>query len=357
MRDVIVVGASAGGIRALKAVLGGLPAELPAAVLTVVHIPANSRSALPTILSSAGPLPAKSAEDGEKLGTGTVYVAPPDRHLLVERGRLRLTRGPRENRVRPCIDTLFRSAAVDFGPRVVGVVLSGALDDGTAGLWAVKDRGGVAVVQKPEDAEYGDMPESALANVEVDDVLTAAEIGPRLAALTEKAAAATARAPAPVPAAMAAEVAMELGGNALKKGIFGLGEPSRNSCPECHGSLVEIHDGPIVRYRCHTGHAYSMGTLLSETETEVEKSFWGAVRAIEERSFLLRTMERRAREAGEAALADRLAADAARDENQAQSVRRLAIERGRREVAAEDEVARLRSRLATVRARGGKSEP
>jgi two-component system chemotaxis response regulator CheB len=352
MRDVIVVGASAGGIHALRGVLSGLPADLPAAVLAVVHIPPHSRSALPMILSDAGPLPAKSAEDGEPLGKGTIYVAPPDRHLLVERGRMRLTRGPRENRVRPCIDTLFRSAAVDLGPRVVGVVLSGALDDGTAGLWAVKDRGGVAIVQKPAEAEYPDMPESALANVEVDHVLPVSEIGPRVAALATEATSAPTR----VPAAMAAEVAMELAGNALKKGVFELGETSDNTCPECHGSLVEIREGPIVRYRCHTGHAFSTGTLLAETDAEIEKSFWSAARAIEERSLLLRGMEQRAREAGEGPLADRLADEAARDEAQAQGVRTLAMERGQREPG-EDPGARLRRRLATAGARGGQSKP
>ena len=319
MRDVIVVGASAGGIRALKGVIAGVPRDLRGAVLAVVHIPPHTNSVLPMILNGAGTLPAKFAEDGEPLDQGKVYVAPPDRHLLVERGRLRLTRGPRENRVRPCVDTLFRSAAVDLGPRVVGVVLSGTLDDGTAGLWAIKDRGGVAVVQRPEEAEYRDMPASALAHVEVDHVLPVADIGPTLAALTRQKSAAA----APVPAAMAAEAEIELGGNALENGVLRLGRPSPNSCPECHGSLVEIREGPIVRYRCHTGHAYSLRTLLADTETDIEKALWNAVRAIEERLFLLETMERRAREAGDTALADGLAAEASRAQANAQGVRRL----------------------------------
>jgi two-component system chemotaxis response regulator CheB len=246
MRDAIVVGASAGGIRALKSVLAGLPAELPASVLAVVHIPAQANSVLPMILDGSGPLPAKFAEDGERLSRGRVYVAPPDRHLLVDRGHVRLTRGPRENRVRPCIDALFRSAAVELGPRVVGVVLSGTLDDGTAGLWAVKDRGGVAVVQHPDEAEYPDMPASALAHVDVDHVLSAAEIGPKLAALARQ----ESPAPTRVPAAMAAEAEIARGGNPLQNGVLELGRPSPNACPECHGSLEEIREGPIVRYRC-----------------------------------------------------------------------------------------------------------
>jgi two-component system chemotaxis response regulator CheB len=319
MRDAIVVGASAGGIRALRDLLRNVPADLPAAILAVVHIPADSPSALPLVLSGAGPLPAKSAVNGERFDKGTVYVAPPDRHLLVEGGRLRLTRGPRENRVRPCIDTLFRSAAVDLGPRAIGVVLSGALDDGTAGLWAIKDRGGIAAVQAPEEAEYPDMPNNALAHVEVDHVLPAVDLGAKLAALARE----RVVKPGAVPAAMAAETAIELGANALQGGFFDLGAPSLNACPECHGSLIEIREGTIVRYRCHTGHAYSLRTLLAETEIAIEKSLLSTVRAIEERSFLLRTLERRARENGDHVAADQYAVTAARDEANAQRVREV----------------------------------
>jgi two-component system, chemotaxis family, protein-glutamate methylesterase/glutaminase len=320
MRDTIVVGASAGGVRTLREMLRAVPADLPAAILAVVHIPAHSPSALPLVLGSAGSLPVKAAEDGERLAKGTVYVAPPDRHLLVERERLRLTRGPRENRARPCIDTLFRSAAANLGPRVVGIVLSGALDDGTAGLWAIKDRGGVAIVQDPAEAEYPDMPRNALEHVEVDYVLPVDRIGPKLSAVVAE--------PVPrvtaAPSAMAAETAIQLGASAVKQGVLGLGEPSPNACPECHGALNEIREGSIVRYRCHTGHSYSLGTLLGETETAIEKSLWNTVRAIEERSFLLRTMERRARASGDEALAEELAAGAARDEANAERVRQLA---------------------------------
>jgi two-component system chemotaxis response regulator CheB len=322
MQDAIVVGASAGGIRALKEVLRRTPADLPAAILAVIHIPAHAPSVLSHVLSGAGPLEVKVAESGELPKKGTVYVAPPDWHLLLEGGRLRLTRGPRENRVRPSIDALFRSAAVDLGPRVAGVVLSGTLDDGTAGLWAIKDRGGAALVQQPADAEFPDMPRSALAHVDVDHVLPAAEIGAALAALVS----APRRGSTPTPPAMAAEASIELEGNGLKRGVLTLGQPSHNSCPECHGALVEIRDGSIVRYRCHTGHAYSLRTLLAETEVAIEKSLWNTVRAIEERSFLLRTLEGRARESGDDEVADRYAADASRDEANAQRVREMTAE-------------------------------
>jgi two-component system chemotaxis response regulator CheB len=319
MRDVVVVGASAGGVRALTKLVRAVPQELPAAILAVVHIPPDSRSELATVLDQAGPLPARTAREGDPLGKGRIYVAPPDHHLLVEGGRLRLTRGPRENRVRPCIDTLFRSAAVDLGPRVVGVVLSGALDDGTAGLWAVKDRGGVAVVQEPAEAEFPDMPQSALSHVDVDHVLPAAEIGSKLAAL----AAEPTMKPTAVPAAMAAEARIEMGHNPLENGVLRLGRPSRNACPECHGSLVEIREGPIVRYRCHTGHAYSLRTLLADTDAGVEKALWNAVRAFEERSFVLRTMAQDAADRGDRQLAQRLAEEADRAAVDAEHVRRL----------------------------------
>jgi len=319
MRDAIVVGASAGGIRALTQLLRGVPADLPAAILTVVHIPAHSPSALPRILSDAGPLPARAAEDGEPLVKGRIYVAPPDRHLVVERDRLRLTRGPRENRARPAIDALFRSAAVELGPRVIGVVLSGVLDDGTAGLWAVKDRGGVAIVQQPAEAEHPDMPRNALEHVAIDHVLPTAQIGPKLAAL----AAEPAPALRPPPAAMAVEAKVQTSDAIPGAVITRLGQPSKNSCPECHGSLAEIREGSIVRYRCHTGHSYSLQTLLADTEVDIEKSLWSAVRAIDEQSFLLRTMEQRAREAGDSAAADRLVAEAERAEANASQLRRL----------------------------------
>jgi two-component system, chemotaxis family, protein-glutamate methylesterase/glutaminase len=321
MRDTIVVGSSAGGIRALRELVGGLPADLPASIVIVNHISPGAPSALPEILGGAGPLQVVAAEDGERLQRSTVYVARPDRHVLIESGRLRLTRGPRENRVRPCIDTLFRSAAVDLGPRVIGIVLSGTLDDGTAGLWAIKDRGGLALVQRPADADYPDMPENALKHVAVDHVLSLAEMGTKLPELVGE----PAPLPAPVPKAMAAEAKIELDGSALRNGVLELGTLSPNACPECHGSLIEIREGTIARYRCHTGHSYSLRTLLADTELAIERSLWNAARGIEERSFLLRTMEDRAREQGDLRLGERLAAAAERDEENAQGVRALIV--------------------------------
>jgi two-component system, chemotaxis family, protein-glutamate methylesterase/glutaminase len=321
MRDTIVVGASAGGLRALRALMAVLPADLPASIVVVNHLSPAAPSLLPEILGGSGSLVVKAAEEGERLGRSTVYVAPADRHVLIEKGRLRLTRGPRENRVRPCIDTLFRSAAVDLGPRVIGIVLSGTLDDGTAGLWAIKDRGGVAIVQRPTDADYPDMPQNALQHVDVDHVLSVDEMGSTLPELVRQ----PAPLPAPVPGRMSAETEIELRGRGLENGALNLGKPSPNACPECHGSLVEIREGGIARYRCHTGHSYSLRSLLVETELAIERSLWSAVRAIEERSFLLRTMEGRAREEGDLDVGERLAAAALRDEENAQGVRALIV--------------------------------
>src|SRR4051812_28114126 len=260
--DIIVVGASAGGMEALAEVARGLPADLPAAVFVVWHLAPGSLGVLPRVLGEAGPLPAANAADGEEVRPGRVYVAPPDRHLVLEPGRVRVTRGPRENRFRPAVDPLFRSAALASGPRVVGVVLTGALDDGTAGLWAVKARGGVAVVQDPAEATFPWMPRSALAHVRVDHVLPLAHIPPLLARLARGG-----PAPAegsPVPEQMGVEARIALGDNALQAGVMGLGPPSPYTCPECHGTLLQMKTGGLLRFRCHTGHAYTLSSLLAE---------------------------------------------------------------------------------------------
>jgi two-component system, chemotaxis family, protein-glutamate methylesterase/glutaminase len=182
--DIVVVGASAGGVEALVGLASALPADLPAAVFVVLHLPATGTSALPDILSRHGPLPASHVKDGEPIENGRIFVASPDHHLLLRTGHVHLTRGPRENGHRPAVDTLFRSAAREYATRVIGVILSGALDDGTAGLLAIKSRGGVAVVQEAADALYPGMPGSALEHVQVDHVLAVASMGELLARLT-----------------------------------------------------------------------------------------------------------------------------------------------------------------------------
>ncbi len=293
-RDIIVIGASAGGIDALRTLLGGLPAALEAAVFVTMHVAADSPGLLPRILQETCALPVEHARDGEEIRRGRVYVAPPDCHLLVERDRVRVSRGPKENLCRPAIDPLFRSAAYVFGPRVVGVVLTGRLDDGTAGLWAVKRRGGAALVQDPDEATYPSMPRSAIRYVEVDEVAPVAALAPLLARLAGE----------PPPAVELGEASRQMEietriareDNALKAGVLDLGPFTPFTCPECHGVLVSLQEGGVPRFRCHTGHAYSLDSLLAAVTTSMEDTLWGAVRAIEEGILLLEHVGRHARE-------------------------------------------------------------
>jgi two-component system chemotaxis response regulator CheB len=283
---IIVIGGSLGGIEALKTLASDLPATLPAALLVVLHVGPYGLNSLDQIISRAGPLPATNAVHGEKIQAGHIYIAPADRHLLVDPdGRLILSRGPKENRSRPAIDPLFRSAAAAFGPRVIGVVLTGLLDDGTAGLWAVKEQGGVAVVQHPEDALAPDMPLNAVKHVEVNHCIPLKKIAPLLIDLTamspreneEKS----------VPKKMAIEVGIARARNALESGVIELGDPSVFTCPECHGVLLQLKEGSHLRFRCHTGHAFSSETLLAELVEKTEESLWNVLRAIDETVLLL----------------------------------------------------------------------
>jgi two-component system chemotaxis response regulator CheB len=287
--DIIVIGASAGGVETLKALVRGLPADLPAAVFVVVHVAPRGPGYLSGILAKAGPLPASFPEDGEAIANGHIYVAPPDRHLLLEPGRVRVVRGPKENRHRPAVDPLFRSAAWAYGPRVIGVVLSGTLDDGTAGLWAVKSCGGVAVVQDPEDALYDEMPASALASVDADHVAPLEELPLILAEL--------ARTPATGArdAAVAEKLKIESEAAMMKRDIKDmskLGEPSAFTCPACKGALWEL-EGGVLRYRCHVGHAYSAESLLASQADAVEEALFSAIRAMEEKAAISRRIAER----------------------------------------------------------------
>jgi two-component system, chemotaxis family, protein-glutamate methylesterase/glutaminase len=287
-KDIIVIGASAGGIEALRVLVGALPAELPASIFVVMHIAPESPALLADILNSAGTLPATSATDGERIRPGTIYVAPPDRHLLVEPNRVRVTRGPRENRFRPAIDPLFRSAAQTYGPRVVGVILTGYLDDGTAGLWTVKQLGGTAVVQDPADALVPFMPLNAVTHVKVDYCLPLEEIAPLLRGLTTGTAEDEGAFQVPKEVEIEVNIAKEQ--KALDAGVLQLGEPSNYACPECHGVLLQIKEGTLFRFRCHTGHAYSIGSLLTEITEKMDDALWNSIRAFEEGELFMRHM-------------------------------------------------------------------
>jgi two-component system chemotaxis response regulator CheB len=295
-RNLVVVGASAGGVEALEQLLRALPAELPAAVLVALHVPSSAHSALPAILSRWSPLPVGSAEHGLELVPGTLTVAVPDRHLMVVDGRMALSRGPRENGYRPAVDVLFRSAARAAGRRVVGVVLSGALDDGTAGMIAIRRRGGVGVAQDPSDALYPSMPRHAMEIGGADHVTPVAEMGELLSGLL-----AEELPEADVPARsglMASETAMAALDIDTLNQDERPGSPSGFGCPSCGGALFSITEGGMERYRCRVGHAWSPEALAEEQSQALEGALWMALRGLEERAALSRRMGDRARQRG-----------------------------------------------------------
>ena len=260
-----------------------LPADLPAAIFVVLHAWAESRSYLPEILSRAGPLPAFHPQHGDPIAPGKIYIAPPDQHMLLERERILIVHGPRENRSRPAINPLFRSAAAAFGRRTIGVILSGMLDDGVAGLWAVKRCGGVAVVQEPTEAAYAEMPEAALRDVQVDHTLPLAGIAQLLARLVREP-----LPPAPAPAVPEEIVLSHEGAKMNGNGpeLDAVGKRSLFTCPECNGALWEIDEGGHPHYRCHVGHAYSPRVLGAEQNLVIEQSLWSALRALKESAAL-----------------------------------------------------------------------
>ncbi|AGA90352.1 chemotaxis response regulator containing a CheY-like receiver domain and a methylesterase domain [Thioflavicoccus mobilis 8321] len=311
MRRIILMGASSGGTEALTEVLKGLRPGLAAAIFVVRHVPGDSVNFLPQLLARDCPLPVCLAANGETFRAGTVYVAPADHHLLVDTDQMFLSRGPRENRARPAIDPLFRSAALAFGPRAVGVVLSGSLDDGTAGLVAVKRSGGIAVVQEPADALNPDMPQSALHYVEADHCLPAAEIGPLLVRLVAtEISTAVPEAIEHLQAGWRREVAIQRHETGTVAGAAELGELFPASCPECGGPLWEMKDG-VPRYRCHTGHALTARHLVEGLGQAAEEALWAALRVLEERSRMLRRIGQqdaeRGRDASQRAFAERAA--------------------------------------------------
>lgn len=321
--DIITIGASAGGVEALSEVVRHLPEDLPASVLVALHVPSHGLSALPQILGRSGPLPARHAEDGEAIEPGRICVAPPDHHLLVQRGRARLSRGPRENGVRPAIDPLFRSAARWYGPRTIGVVLSGTLDDGSAGLLAIRERGGEAIVQDPDDALFSGMPRSALEGVPTARVAPAAAIAGLLDQLSRRDAGGQGDPPMPEHMDLESAIAgFDLG---VIQRDERPGKPSGFACPDCAGVLWELQESEMVRYRCRVGHAWSPTSLLAEQSHSLEVALWTAFRALEERAALAARLAERLREKGRAQAAGRFVAQAREAKQRSALIRQVLL--------------------------------
>lgn len=294
--SVFVVGASVGGVDAMMKIAGRLPPSFPAPVLLAQHLGAHP-STLPELLAYKGPNPAKFGEQGEVPVAGTIYIAPPDHHMLIEHGKIRIWKGPKVHHTRPAIDPLFRSAAMEYGSRTIGVILTGLLDDGTAGLMAVKECGGVTVVQHPDDAQEPSMPLSALANLEVDYVASIEDMPKLLCAL---ASAKPRRAGTAMPGALQEEHLAMFGGADMRH-LRSIGAPSGFTCPDCSGALFELNDRRPVRYMCHTGHAYSLRTLAAAREETTDSALWTSLRALQEKEAILRRLAdvQRARSPGD----------------------------------------------------------
>jgi two-component system chemotaxis response regulator CheB len=289
-RNIIVIGASAGGFEAIKNIVRDLPTDLDASVFIVWHMAADMKGVLPDVLNRIGKLPAANAYDGEPIKRGRIYVAPPDRHMLLEKGQVRITRGPKENRFRPAVDPLFRSAAIVYGFQVIGIILSGALDDGTAGLWAIKQQSGITIVQDPADAEVSSMPEHAVNAMKIDYVVPVNEIGALIRQLVNEQIPVH-KGPETEPDEQTQmEVLIAMENKEAGKHVFEYGDLSPYTCPECHGVLSALREGNRIRFRCHTGHAFSADSLLAGISENIEESLWSTIRSIQESTFLLNHM-------------------------------------------------------------------
>ncbi len=327
--DIIVVGASAGGVETLCQLVCGFPPDLLASVFIVLHVPAHGKSVLPRILNRVmekqhgkSSLQARHPNDGELIKPGQIYVAPPDRHLLIKDSCIHLARGPRENSHRPAVDPLFRTAARTYGSRVVGVVLSGLLDDGTAGLAAIKQRGGIAIAQDPEEALYSGMPRSAFENVDVDYILKVADISKTLTHLASEP---FLKSEVQVPQQMDMEASIAQFDLDTMQNTQRPGTPSGFACPECSGALWELHDGKLIRFRCRTGHAYSINSLLAEQTDALEVALWSALRALEEKAALTERMATRARTRSQTISAKRFQEQAQDSQYSAALVRQMLL--------------------------------
>lgn len=262
VRDIIVIGGSAGGFDAIRKVVAGFPADLPAAVFVTIHVTGKSDGILPDVISGAGPLKAIHPSDGEEIRSGKIYVAPPDHHLLIRQGHVHLGHGPKENLQRPCINVMFRSAATAYGERVSGVLLSGLLDDGAAGLWEIQQHHGATIVQEPGEATFRAMPESAINGLNVQYIVRLTEMAPLLTRL-----------------------AMTHENKAAERPISPASEEkTAQTCPECGGVMSATRMANLIEYRCHVGHRFGLRTLLEQKAKNIERLLESALAQSEELS-------------------------------------------------------------------------
>jgi two-component system, chemotaxis family, protein-glutamate methylesterase/glutaminase len=319
--DIVVVGASAGGVQALSEFVRALPANLPAAIFIVLHLPSGSRSRLPLILSRSCALTVKQAIHGEPILNGRVYVARPDRHLLIQPGHVVTAMGPRENGFRPAVDPLFRSAAVAYGARVIGVVLSGNLSDGVAGLASIKSHGGFILAQDPEEALYGSMPQRAVDELTLDFVASAGQLGQEVTRLVGE----PARADPSRGTADEADEMQETESSEMNADIINTdkrpGVPAGFGCPSCGGALFRLTEGDVLHFRCRVGHAWSAEALLAEQGETLESALWAALRALEESAALAVTIGDRLKARGSSDSAGRFYAQAQENRRRAHIIR------------------------------------
>jgi two-component system, chemotaxis family, protein-glutamate methylesterase/glutaminase len=310
-------------VAALRRLASEFPRDWPGSILIVIHLSSQFRSTLDAILAQAGPLPASFARDGERIDRGRIYIAPPGRHLLLDRDTLHLGDGPRENNSRPAIDPLFRSVGLCCGGRAVGVVLTGTLGDGSSGLQALKQCGGVTVVQDPEDAAFPEMPVTALNRACVDHIVGLAGMAALLADLVRQPAGPLVEAPEN----LKHEVEIARSGHSTIARMDHLGRRSVVTCPDCHGVMWEVEDGDVIRYRCHTGHAYIADLMSLRLDENLSRALGSALRALEERVTVARNLERHATEHGRTRTAESWAHKANELEKEAdiirQSIRRI----------------------------------
>ena len=290
---IVVIGASTGGHQALQQIISALPEDYAPPVFVVMHIGAHEIN-LPNLLQQSSRLPARYATDNERVEAGVVLFAPPDRHLVLTDGVARLSRAPKENFSRPAVDPLFRTAAFAHRENVIGIVLSGNLDDGTIGLQAIKACGGITMVQDPATAIAPDMPRSAMEHVDIDYCLPLESIAGKLIELAQRGP--KARVSNTVPKWIPVESKMDLTEVASMEELDQIGHQSKLTCPECNGVLWEIDNSSKLRYRCHTGHSFTGDSLDYSQNVAFEEAIWFAIRALHEKQRLLKRLADSARE-------------------------------------------------------------